>query len=198
MNMREYEHWSTLWRDNDPAEWECGEPWTTEPTLGLLVESFPHDVPGWMFDLGCGTGRLAVPMAERFPDRDVLGVDITDASTVFLNRDQRLPNVYAYRTDARTWAYGTEDRCAFGWSVALFQHLDADAVQQALFQVERALCLGGVFVCQFVESGQPAEWNHPHKPADMVVWAHDAGLELIELRRGWLLPEWDWLTVRKP
>jgi SAM-dependent methyltransferase len=35
--------------------------------------------PGWVIDVGCGTGIGTWILAERFPDRAVLGIDISEA-----------------------------------------------------------------------------------------------------------------------
>ncbi|GAB6066735.1 malonyl-ACP O-methyltransferase BioC [Methylothermus subterraneus] len=43
--------------------------------LAALPEHFP---PGWLIDLGAGTGRCATALARRYPERPLLLVDISE------------------------------------------------------------------------------------------------------------------------
>lgn len=193
---QERRHWRRLVKESPPEEWECGEQWATAPTVGWLMENAPI-CPGWFVDLGCGTGRLALPMAYAYPGRDVLGVDVTDAPNVYLNALPEGGRRFAeINSDGRTISAG-DGQCAYVWAVALFQHLDADTVRGYLREVERVLARGGVFAVQIVEGGAEARYHHSHTPEDMAMWFREAGLRMRSMSRGWLLPQWTWITARK-
>lgn len=56
-----YEYWLGRWARR-----------LAEPFLDFAA--FPHD--GDVLDVGCGTGALVFAMAERWPNRRVIGIDI--------------------------------------------------------------------------------------------------------------------------
>lgn len=52
--------------------------------LDFLVERFPPQIFGQVFEPGIGTGRIAIPLAER--GYRVTGIDISEAMLAFLQR----------------------------------------------------------------------------------------------------------------
>lgn len=56
--------------------------WTRRLAGALLdVAAFPPD--GDLLDVGCGTGSLALAMAERWPGRRVVGIDVAEPYVAF-------------------------------------------------------------------------------------------------------------------
>lgn len=178
-------------------DWECGEPWATAPTVGWLVENRPRRLPlGTYVDLGCGLGRLAEPIARFLPGIEVCGVDITDARERLLTMG--LPNLTCEWTDGRAFPFGSRS-CAYVWSVSMFQHIDAETVRRYIEQVADCLYRGGRLAVQFVEGGGPdADYHHSHSAENMAGWMRVAGLKLLSMQRGWLLPQWSWMVAEKP
>lgn len=58
----------------DPMQYERYEALRWRPARDLL-EALPAITPARITELGCGTGRLARVLADRFPDASVCGVD---------------------------------------------------------------------------------------------------------------------------
>lgn len=61
----------TTW---DPSHYEEFFSERHQPGHDLLVR-IDHSSPGYIVDLGCGSGRLTTELAIRWPDADVVGVD---------------------------------------------------------------------------------------------------------------------------
>jgi trans-aconitate methyltransferase len=144
---------------------------------------------GAFVDVGCGTGRLVVPMAHAYPGRHVYGFDL-----VAHGHDSSPENMTYVVSDGRTLQI--EPSVAMVWSVALFQHLDAETVQSYIGEMGRVLVKGGVAAVQFVEGGAEGDFIHAHSAEDVAGWMREAGLTISTMSRGWLLDEWTWLTAR--
>lgn len=88
------QHWQDYWRSQDlehgpPSLWEVG------PELSLHGDRLamePHFDPALpVIDLGCGSGTLTFPLAERFAR--VIGVDVAEAAIAHCRRVNDAPNV---------------------------------------------------------------------------------------------------------
>src|SRR4051812_30577815 len=62
----------------DPPQYEAFRGPRTRPALDLIA-ALPDLSPKSVVDLGCGTGRIARLLAERYPDAAVTGVDSSAA-----------------------------------------------------------------------------------------------------------------------
>jgi trans-aconitate 2-methyltransferase len=58
----------------DPAQYLKFEDHRTRPPIDLITR-INLTVPGDILDLGCGAGNVTRLLAQRFPDRSILGVD---------------------------------------------------------------------------------------------------------------------------
>lgn len=66
-----------------------------------LVEALPPLAPRKIFDLGCGTGRLARLLADRWPDAAVTGID---GSAAMLAKAAAVPSRVQWRpADLEVW-----------------------------------------------------------------------------------------------
>lgn len=108
-------------------------------------------------DLGCGPGRLLIPMRDAYTRRgcSMRGLDIagamTDATVTDANGYARVATI----TDGRTLPFDDASVAAV-WSVLLFQHLPPEAVRGYVNEIARVLQPGGRFIFQFI-AGDDAE-----------------------------------------
>lgn len=134
-------------------------------------------------DLGCGIGRLTIPIAQRYPHATLIGVDISEHMIELAER-RTPPNTKI------TWLVGdgrtlppqvAPIHAAF--SMITFQHIPRDAVADYIKQVAEALLPGGIFRFQVQEGDAAGFLGHQVTEA----WVHaacaTAGLTVIEYAR---------------
>lgn len=189
----ERSHWCALSDHERPEAWECGEQWATAPTVGWLMVNRPKVMRGPCVDLGCGRGRLAVPMALAYPGREVLGIDIAAHNLI----TGEMGNFSRWIGDGRSLPF-VDDSVAYVWSVSMFQHVDFATVVGYVMEAGRVLVERGRLAVQFVEGGGPdGPYHHSHRAESVLGAARDAGLSLVSMERGWLLPQWTWMVAEK-
>lgn len=148
-----------------------------------------------VMELGCGNGRLLVPMAEAFPLATFMGVDIA------FRPFPRPRNAGLLGTDGRTILMG-DGMIDAAYSVLLFQHLPEEAVRGYLAELARVLRPGGLCCIQFVarlndDTAPDGFLDYRYLSTSMLDWALDAGFDSGQLACARIQPEWDWLTCWK-
>lgn len=127
---------------------DAGEFWKSGDRT-IQKEFFPlleaHDVrPLFALELGCGVGRLVVPLAHRF--REVVGVDISrgmiERATSFA-RNNGIANVsysaISGPVDFLRQAGNYTGKCDFVYSLLVFQHIPDFSVIEGYLHVIRHL-----------------------------------------------------------
>jgi SAM-dependent methyltransferase len=166
------------WEASDPIQdVYTSDAWQIIEALDMTFES--HQ---WILDLGCGPGRLLIPLRVRYPETNFVGLDISPNMVagcpgVILGNGHTIP----IRVDA-------------AYSVNLFQHL---AVwDQATYLVEVKRCVAGPFRFQFVTSGEEGRFSHPVGIERMTELVNNAGLKVVAFDSGLVEWEWCWMTVQ--
>lgn len=183
-----------IWPDSDWDE-------SADLCLAKIAPILPD--AGWVLDLGCGPGRVAIRVGQAHPNLRVLGVDISEAMlTVARQADPRRDPAAWRECDGRS-VPTCGSWFAAAWSIALFQHLPHDGVQRYLGEIARVLIPGGRFCFQLVNGDhEPGFLSYAHMRyiercidnAALEVEAIDMGMGEL----GRLFPSWVWVTVRKP
>jgi SAM-dependent methyltransferase len=103
---------------------------------------------GRAIEIGCGVGRLALPMAERFAD--VIGVDISPTMLAKLHENSRADgtsNVRGFLTDDDWYNQGQANLV---YSLLVFQHIeDRKVISEYFGRVANCLAEDGVCYAQF-------------------------------------------------
>jgi SAM-dependent methyltransferase len=160
------------------------------PRLGLDVES-----AGWVLDLGCGVGRLLLPMAEALPSCRLLGVDISPRM-VELGRalaTTRMVDVDLLVGDGRTLPPCPPLIAAY--SMLVFQHVPRIVTANYIRQVAGRLQPGGRFVFQFVVGDNNTGMAIDAWPNDVRAWCESADLHVEQLYTGLIYENWGWVTA---
>lgn len=184
------------------------------------------DKPGAVLDLGCGFGKSALPLAERWPDAQVEGIDLSEGCL-------RLAAVEAAEAEVDNLTYTRGDVAATGkpaesydlvTSTMLLHELDTDAIKETMKEAHRVLAPGGTLVQldfrarnpveQFFLHGHGQRNNEPYMAAfdemDFKSYLESLGFTDIEIKPfeespgatdenfpKWRLP-WTVISARKP
>jgi SAM-dependent methyltransferase len=167
--------------DQDPAEfWAWGE----KLTQRLLDESrIPFSWNERVLEIGCGIGRMTVPLARRFAF--VTGIDVSGEMVRRASESLRpFPNARASvgsGVDLSEFADGSFD---FVFSYLVLQHVpEPDIVHRYLIEIGRVLAPGGW--CHVQLNGEPPAPAARSRPMAAALRARVSGsLRALGLRRG--------------
>jgi SAM-dependent methyltransferase len=149
-----YRYILTSMKSNDPREfWQSGERTVRTELLPTVQASAVRTIVG--LEVGCGVGRLALPLARHF--NEVVGVDISQGMVhraKSFAQHNGIGNVSFFSISgpedflSRVGNYAAS--CDFIYSLLVFQHIPDPAVIQGYLQVIRILLHeSGVAYLQF-------------------------------------------------
>lgn len=166
----------------------------TEECLTKAIR--PHLKYGVTLDLGCGVGRLTIPIAED-TDSFVYGLDISENMLrIAAKRSKGLKNIQYLDNDGRYIPFD-DDFFDSVYSMLLFQHLPFEAVGQYIREVGRVLKSGGKFRFQFIEGAEDEPFSKHHSLGGIDAACGFAGLQIINMDKGLIDPQWTWVTAVK-
>ena len=151
-------------------------------------------------EIGCGPGRLMLPMSRRFDE--VHGVDVSDEMVRLAGQRLRgAPNAYPRVSSGGDLADFPEDRFDFVYSYAVFQHIPSrEVVFNYLREARRVLKTGGILRCQINGLPQHAKqydtWNGVRvSPDEVRRFAREDDFQLLALEG--VSTQYMWTTWRK-
>lgn len=180
----------------DDEAWHTG----VDPCLEAIVPHLHIEPGGEVLEIGCGIGRLTVPLAERNPETMFHGVDI---SPEMISRAPEVDNIVWHIVDGRTLPFWDLSFDA-AYTMITFQHIPAEGVKRYIEEVYRCLRFDGVFRFQYVEGDCDTFLQHDLKQEDVVAWCHDAGFSVESVEsilhedNASFSPTWRWVTAVKP
>ena len=153
-----------------------------------------------ILDLGCGIGRLTFPLADRFPDVHLIGLDlspkmVTTARNVA--KEMRVRNVRFLTCDGRTLPK-TLPQFSGAFSVLTFQHVPPEAQEGYIKALSAKMDPGGTLCLQFVITEVDHFLSHGVSPGTVAGWCDAAGLSVTAIDAGVIDESWAWLRARKP
>jgi SAM-dependent methyltransferase len=153
-----------------------------------------------ILDLGCGIGRLTLPLARAFQAVTFIGLDlspnmVTTARTSAKQHGQR--NVRFLTGDGRTLPK-TLPRLAGAFSVLTFQHVPLEAQEGYVKALSAKLEPGGALCLQFVITEVDHFLSHGVSPGTVAGWCDTAGLSVTAIDAGVIDESWAWLRAVKP
>jgi cyclopropane fatty-acyl-phospholipid synthase-like methyltransferase len=174
-----------------PERYVCSEPETTGPTVAKILDAMPSE--GTVLDLGCGQGRLAVPVATSRSDLDVVAVDLSSRMLCHATYHKQ---VRYLRGNGYTIP-PTVGRLDGAWSVLLFQHLPVDTIARYLFSLAEHLRVGAPLLAQYVIGDHHLDLDHRYQPRELNHLAQAAGFTDVTTCRHEVVYDWGWLHARR-
>ncbi len=182
---------------SDPERWDE----SVVQNLSMITPAIITGERQYIFDLGCGPGRLAIPIGNRLqgPGGMVTGIDISRNMLNHLQdeADAAGIDVLSILTNGRTFPDLKSGSHDAGYSVNVFQHLPPEVVQHYLTQVNRILKPGGKFIFQFVEGTETAPFMYQFHDYDVSLWCKVAGYNACSFQTDPNQFNWSWVTVTK-
>jgi ubiquinone/menaquinone biosynthesis C-methylase UbiE len=158
--------------------------------LGKVIELSSIKI----LDLGCGVGRLAIPIAKRFIDHQVFAVDISEEMIrIMVERSGDMENLSPIVNDGRKLRFGSDTFMA-AYSMLLFQHLDEDGVLAYIQEVGRILKRGGIFRFQFIEGTENEPFSHHYDRSVIIDYLAANGIKVSGIDEGLVHEQWTWIT----
>lgn len=153
----------------------------------------PDNTAVRVLEIGCGIGRLTVPIAARWPHIEFVGLDISQAMLI-----QAVHRAMAAGVTNIRWELSEEPDEMFdaAYSMLVFQHLEPDVAHRYIDDVAAHLWPGGAFHFQFVVGDHHQGYDHRYRTTQLLDWCRDAGLTLVSFAQGIMHPEWCWITAR--
>lgn len=105
-----------------------------------LVEPFPR---GQLLDVGCGTGGMALALAERHPERGVIGIDVAEPYLRFAAERSGNTDIRFIRDDACAMNFA-DGSFAASFAVLVLNFVKAPLA--AATEMRRVTCGGGAVV----------------------------------------------------
>lgn len=169
---------------------------TTAECVDQVAKHAPETVARYL-DVGCGIGRMLIPMAHRYPSAEGVGYDVSSGMLKLcyeeVQRAKVDDRVVCTAGDGTTLNVGGFD---LAYSVVVLQHNNRRVVGDLIRSVAGALAPGGRFVYQLV--GSTVIHDEGHIPEGVArEWATDAGLEVVAVEHGVVFGDWLWVIAER-
>jgi len=203
----ERKYWDAVAKDRDRIAAEVYSDLDLEECLAA-VETGIAGAPaeGYVLEIGCGVGRLTIPLAERHPYWQFIGADISPE--MIREARRRVRGILYMTIRGRNLAMFEDSFFVAAYSMTTLQHLPREAQREYVHEVYRVLKPGGVFRFQFVEEGAEGPLSHPVPYPEMAAWCEQAGFDAagnlyvgfnpVSTQHGLVRPQWGWVTAEKP
>lgn len=155
-----------------------------------------------VLDLGCGVGRLLLPIAKLLNGNGTaVGIDISwnmldHAEKIFLEN-----GIYNYNlevSDGRHIPAYSKPKIKFSliYSVSMFQHIPPDAVLSYIRQSKSLLTPDGVLRFQYVAGEETAPLLYQFNDLSVVQWCYKSGFKHVHMAQDPYQFNWRWVTCK--
>ena len=139
-----------------------------------------------VLDVGCGRGLALLHLAERFPNSQFVGYDLSDEALALARRtagDRKLQNIHFEARDLTDFNIGAEPG-AFDLVTAFDAIHDQANPQNVLDGIFRTLKAGGTFLMQDIRASSALENNLDHPIAPLLYTLSTMHCMTVSLAQG--------------
>lgn len=152
-----------------------------------------------ILEIGCGIGRLIIPLAKYRSDLTFYGVDISESLLTIANKravEDKAKNIEFTDNNGRKLPY-PDKMFDFIYSITVFQHIDQEGVASYLKEAGKKLDINGILLFQFIEGDEHEPMSH-HYRWEYLSWKlSQYGFLIQSTEVGLIYPNWTWVTAKK-
>ena len=111
-----------------------------------------------VLDLGCGSGRAAIPLAARFPNINYVGIDVVQRMLDYAA--SRCPPHFRFVCHQDVTIPLPDSSIDIAAAFSLFTHLLHEETYCYLQEIRRVLNPGGLLVLSYLEFSRADHWEH--------------------------------------
>jgi len=155
-------------------------------------------------EIGCGPGRLMLPMSRYFTE--IHGVDVSDEMVARAKEKLKdIPNAHPHATDGASLKLFADGSIDFVYSYAVFQHIPSrEVVYEYMKEIRRVLKPGGLARLQFnglprsesIDAGYTTWAGARFSASEILEFTQLNGLQVLTLEG--TATQYMWTTWRKP
>lgn len=172
----------------------------TKACLDVIQTWIPPSLePLRLLEIGCGVGRLTLPLARVNPRAVIVGVDASPKMLAYAReaRDRHdVKNVRFIRA-CRPGPHGFGGPYHAAYSALTFQHMSPSLAREYFVAVGEALVPNGIFVFQFIEGSERQPLSNHFSAGEIVSWLRDGGMGVLDTAHGIGHPLWTWVCASK-
>ncbi len=172
---------------------------STEKELQIILGEIPLSTKR-ILEIGCGVGRLIIPLAEYRMDIYFYGVDISEGLISIAKKRSGKSKLYKdvelINNDGRSLPF-EDNYFSFIYSVTVFQHIDSIGIERYFKEVGKKLQYNGRFFFQFIEGDESEPMSHHYDFVYISKLLSKFGVEIIDVKRGLIYKNWTWVTAKK-
>lgn len=176
----------------------CDKNISTQSFLDIIIPRIQTYIPengGSILDIGCGIGRLTIPIKNYFKTSEVIGTDITQKFIDYAASRPCYPcPIYILADNLSEFENKNLDVI---FSVLVFQHINSEAKAEYIRQASLALRPGGALLFQYVEGDHSSRAMYDAKIIDIRIWCIEADLVVVDESFEQLESRWTWIEAVK-
>ena len=173
--------------------WHIGQ----EKSLADIVSALKIKPKMQVLELGCGVGRLAVPLARDNPESTFIGVDVAPSMIDVANMEAKInkvTNVVFIRGDGRTIPVGADSVHA-AYCMLLFNHTSRATIEGYLAELGRVLTYGSLLRFQFIRGEDASAPNRfVYSEESMTTYVEKHGFRVVRSEGSVISPVWGLMT----
>ncbi len=196
-------YWNDLASTREGAAHATGadDPDMTRVCLDLITSHLP-DNPAAMLEIGCGVGRLTIPIANLYDEErtTIIGVDSSEKMLEFARSRAKtlcVGDVQFFQATRPDSFLFPESSYRFAWTALTLQHLSPERAREYVVAVGKSLRWGAKFLFQYIEGDEREPFSNHFRYADVEKWCAEGGMKITWLCDGVGHLLWRWILAVK-